>query len=99
LAVAWPALAVLMLEFWPSVATVWSWLALLAVVLLVGSTRGLGPGLLSLGVAATCMTFFRLAPRYSFRIASPGDRLVLGVFIGVGLLWLVLVTWGNGREA
>jgi len=38
-----------MLEFWPSVATVWSWLALRAVVLLVGSTRGLGPRLLTLG--------------------------------------------------
>jgi hypothetical protein len=48
-AVAWPALAVLMLEFWPSVATVWSWLALRAVMLLVGSTRRLGPRLLTLG--------------------------------------------------
>jgi hypothetical protein len=81
-------LVVLALQLWPPVATAWWWLGLLAVVLAVGSIHGLGSGLLSLGLAAACLTFFWLAPRYSFRVTSPGDLLVLGIFLGVGLLSL-----------
>jgi two-component system sensor histidine kinase KdpD len=66
-------------------------------VLVIATTMGLGPGIVTSGLCLVAFNFFFVAPRYTFHVDNPQNALHLATFLAVAVIASTLAARARGE--